>query len=418
MNTDGPATRREFLTQGLTLVGFGATVPMFVNQLAWAIGSPLDAPLVQSRPGVSDERVLVIVQLAGGNDGPNTVVPFDDDVYRKRRPTIAVAKNEVLRLDSVVGLHPAAVDLKRLWDGGRMAIVQGVGYPNPNRSHFTSTDIWETASPNGRERRGWIGRYFDCACKGTDRLPPQSAITLTESEPLALQGDHFQPAAFEEPRSLEWKGGQNPLLQSAHEALDRWPTPASRLAAFIQRVSMDAKISAEALRRVESRASAVEYPQSPFAQALRRVARMITANLPTRVYYVSLGGFDTHSDQRVRHAQLLEELGRTMRAFVSDLEITGHIDRVLVTTFSEFGRRVAENGAGGTDHGQAAPLFVFGKNIKPGLAGKHPDLQRIPDGDVAFTTDFREVYATILDKWLHADSKAILGASFPHVPFV
>src|SRR5215470_4110778 len=181
MTFDVPDTRREFLRKGLALVGFGATVPAFVNQLAWAIGSPLDAPLVASKPGVPDERVLVIVQLAGGNDGLNTIVPIDDDVYRRRRPKIALARNDVLRLDSVVGLHRAAVGLMQLWDEGKLAIVQGVGYPNPDRSHFTSTDVWETGTTGGREHSGWIGRYFDCACGGPDSPTSTAAMALTGS---------------------------------------------------------------------------------------------------------------------------------------------------------------------------------------------------------------------------------------------
>jgi uncharacterized protein (DUF1501 family) len=415
--SDVVTTRREFLTKGLTLVGFGATVPCFVNQLAWALGSPLDAPLVASRPGVPDERVLVIVQLAGGNDGLNTVVPYDDDVYRRRRPKIALAKTEVLRLDSVVGLHPAASGLMRLWDQGKLAVVQGVGYPNPDRSHFTSTDVWETGSTSKHEHRGWIGRYFDCACGGADPPVPTAAVALTGTTPLTLQGDRFQPSEFEEARSLEWHGASDPLLEAAHDALDRWPAPGS-LAAFVQRVSMDAKASAESMRRIASRASAAAYPDGALGRSLRNVARLVASGAPTRVYYVSLSGFDTHSDQLTRHAQLLAELGESIRAFVADLEVAGQLDRVLLMTFSEFGRRVAENGAGGTDHGQAAPLFVVGNKLKPGLHGAHADLRHLPEGDVRFTIDFRQVYATILDEWLRADSKAILGAPFARVPFL
>ncbi|MBI1851013.1 MAG: DUF1501 domain-containing protein [Planctomycetes bacterium] len=413
-------TRREFLGTGLALIGFGATVPSFVDKLAWAIGSPDDAPLTASKPGVPEERVLVIVQLAGGNDGLNTVVPFEDDVYYKSRPRIAIAKKDVLRLDARVGLHPSAADLKRLFDDAKLAIVQGVGYPNPNRSHFTSTDIWETASPDGREHRGWIGRYFDCSCKGADPCPPENAIALSPTAPLALQGDRFQPIAFNDPQSLEWQGGRDPNLAAAHDALNKPGAAASPHdpLAFLERVAMDAQVSAEKIRRAAAGPSPVEYPRLPFAQALRGVARLVAANLPTRVYYVSLGGFDTHSDQKGRHERLLEGFGSAIRAFLADLEKTGHLDRVLVMTFSEFGRRVAENGAGGTDHGQAAPLFVFGKKIKPGLFGTHSDLRELREGDVPFTTDFRQVYATVLDGWLRADSKAILGATFSRLSFV
>jgi uncharacterized protein (DUF1501 family) len=415
MTFDTPDTRREFLGKGLALLGFGATVPTFVSRLAWAM-SPQSESSATSH--AADERVLVVVQLAGGNDGLNTVIPFDDDEYHRARPTLAIPKKDVLRLDARVGLHPSALDLKRLHDAGRLAIVQGVGYPNPNRSHFTSTDVWETASPDGRQHRGWVGRYFDCACKGADPPPPESAIAIADSAPLALQGDRFQPVAFEDPRSLEWLGSKSPALSAAHDALDRASAPAASPLAFLQRVALDAKASAETIRRAATGPSPVDYPRFPFAQALRGVARLIAAKLPTRVYYVSLGGFDTHSDQKGRHERLLESLGAALRSFVADLEKTGQLERVLVMTFSEFGRRVAENGSGGTDHGQAAPLFVLGKSIRPGVHGSAPDLRRLNEGDLAFTTDFRQVYATVLDGWLRADSKAILGGSFAHVSFL
>jgi uncharacterized protein (DUF1501 family) len=407
-------TRRDFLRSGLALVGFGATVPAFVSRLAWAIGGPEDsAETAAARANLSEDRVLVIVQLAGGNDGLNTVIPFEDDVYHKSRPRLAIPANQVLRLKGSIGLHPAAAELKRLHDEGWLAIVQGVGYPNPNRSHFKSTDIWETASPDGRRHRGWLGRYFDNACSGCDPLPPESAIALTSEAPLSLQGDRFQPLAFDDPRALQWDAGRDPLLARAREKLSEPDAkPVDSELTYLRRVAVDATVSADRIRRAASGPSPVDYPRSAFAQALRTVARLVAAKMPARVYYVSLGGFDTHSDQKPRHERLLQTFSSTMRAFLKDLREIGHLDRVLVMTFSEFGRRVAENSAGGTDHGQAAPMFLFGSKLKPGLHGKASDLRKLSQGDVAFTTDFRQVYATVLEKWLRADSKAILGGSF------
>lgn len=428
MSLGSITTRREFLHKGLTLVGFGATVPSFVSRLAWAIGKPEDVSLTAARPGVPDDRVLVIVQLAGGNDGLNTLIPFDDDVYHRSRPRLAVPSKTVVRLTDRVGLHPAAVDLKILHDEGLLSIVQGVGYPNPNRSHFRSTDIWESASPDGRVRQGWIGRYFDHACSGAAPGPPEKGIALTPELPLTLCGDRFRGVAFTDPRTLIWDDRRDRRLAEAHEALDRPPAPKEKEAggppapgpslesperAFLERVSMDARLSADEIGRAARAASGVEYPRSSFAQVLRTVARLIASPLRTRVYYVSLTGFDTHSDQKARHDRLLRELAAAMRAFLGDLRKEGCLDRVAVMTFSEFGRRVAENSAGGTDHGEAAPLFLFGSKIKPGLHGSPPDLGKLNRGDVPFTIDFRRVYAAVLSQWLRADASAVLGSGFP-----
>ncbi len=407
-------TRREFL-RSLTLAGVGATVPVFVNDLAWAIANPLDAPLVSSKPGVPDDRILVIVQLAGGNDGLNTVIPYRDDNYYANRPNIAIRPDQVLRLRGDVGLHPAATGLKELYDEGLLSIVQGVGYPNPNRSHFVSNDIWETASPEQSTVEGWVGRYFDHQCSGSDPAPAESAIAITGETPRAFMGDTFDGIAFTDLRKLEWEGDDS--MRGAFEKLNGpAAAPASTgdddKTSYLTRIAMDARASAERMRRAMERRTKSNYPNHAFGRSMLTISKMIQEQMPTRVYYASLGGFDTHSAQLPRHAQLMTQFGATMKAFLTDLAQQGNLDRTVVLTFSEFGRRVAQNASGGTDHGEAAPLFLFGGDVRPGIVGRHPNLDKLHRGDLKYRVDFRQVYSAILGKWLAADPEAVLGRRF------
>lgn len=428
--TDHPmTTRRTFLGNSLTLVGAGATVPAFLDQTAWALARPDDAPLTKSKPGVPDDRVLVVVQLAGGNDGLNTVVPVRNDDYRKGRPRLAIAAGDTLRIDDELGFHPAAKGLKSLYDDGLLGIVQGLGYPNPNRSHFKSTDIWESASPDGRQHSGWLGRYFDNACTGADPCPSESAIALKGEAPMALHGEQFRAVAFTNPQALQWnlarrRGRGAAALKKSFENLnqpeEREADEAISELAYLQRTALDARLSADQIRKAVGARSRAQYPGQRFSQSLRTVARMIAAGLPTKVYYVSLGGFDTHANQVGRHTQLMTQLGDGLRAFVSDLKGQGNLDRTLIMTFSEFGRRVTENASGGTDHGEASCLFLAGTAIEPGLHGTYPSLapKNRNRGDLAFTTDFRRVYAAILGDWLKADATKILGQKFEPLELV
>jgi uncharacterized protein (DUF1501 family) len=434
MSHDTLHTRREFLHRGLTLLSATATVPAFLDRTAWALGDPRDAPLVGSRPGVDGERVLIVVQLAGGNDGLNTVVPYEDDRYYQARPRLAIAKREALRLTDELGLHPQAGGLKRLYDEGWLAIVQGVGYPNPDRSHFVSTDIWSTGDPTGRNHHGWLGRYFDCTCAGSERPSPRKAIALTTEAPLALQGRRFAPVSFGRPEELTWRGpslgGEGP---AAFEALNAGGTGgptggaanAESALAYLQRTAMDARASAAEIQRAagasSGRRGGLARPgggrragRGALGEQLEMVRRMIRAGLDTRVYYVSLGGFDTHAQQAGRHSQLMRELGDGLLGFAEALEEDGLLDRVLIMTFSEFGRRVAENASQGTDHGAAAPMLVVGSRIHPGLVGRHPSLDpsRLDGGDLKWGIDFRSVYAGVLKGWLSADARAVLGGRF------
>jgi uncharacterized protein (DUF1501 family) len=429
-------TRREFLKKGLTVAAAGLTVPSFVTRTAWALNDPRDLKPVRSVPGVPDDRILVVLQLAGGNDGLNTIVPYANDDYYRVRPTLGIPREQVLRLDDQIGMHPQLAGLKSLYDDGKLAIVQGVGYPNPNRSHFRSMEIWETASGSDQvEKYGWIGRYFDNTCPGEPK--PTLAVTIGNEAPRTIRNLHAIGVSLEDPERFRWMPGSpmaetaqveqrvfQELNQPAGAGAGRGSNPgADRPLAsldFLQRTAMNARVSSDQIREVARKyRGTVQYPPAgQLSQSLRLIAAMIAGNLGTRVYFASLGGFDTHAGQRGTHTQLLTQLGAAVRAFYQDLQTQGNADRVLVMSFSEFGRRVAENASGGTDHGTAAPMFLFGNPVKPGLYGSHPSLTDLDNNDLKFTTDFRSVYATVLEKWLGADSRAVLNGSFPTLAFV
>ncbi|RJP39065.1 MAG: DUF1501 domain-containing protein [Phycisphaerales bacterium] len=416
-----PCTRREFVHHGLGLLGLGATAPAFLTRTVFALDDPRDRPLVSSPPGRPDDHVLVVLQLAGGNDGLNTVVPHRNDDYYRARPRLSIDRRDVLRLNDELGFHPSADGLKRLYDDGLLAVVQGVGYPNPNRSHFVSTEIWETGDPTQRRHTGWVGRYFDACCAGADPPDPKLAVALTREAPAALEGGRFRPVAFTAPDQLRWKSDDSHpdarlLFERLNGAGAEDPSrpagadgaPVSMLD-YVRRAALNAQLDVDRIREAV-KVDAGKY-RSPLEVDLAMVAQMISAGLPTRVYYVSLSGFDTHSGQLGRHAALMGQLGRGLTTFFADLQKLGVRDRVLLMTFSEFGRRVAQNASGGTDHGQAAPLFMAGTMVRGGLHGRSPSLRPgdLSRGDVTYTVDFRNVYAAAIADWLGGNAEAILG---------
>ncbi len=413
-------TRRQFLTSGLVMASAAVTVPSFVSRSAAA----MVRDGLTSIPGMPDERVLVVIQLAGGNDGLNTVIPFADAAYHKARPGIGIGEKAVLRLGKGddVALHPNLAGFKDLYDQGQLTIIQGVGYPNPNRSHFKSMDIWHTADTGGTGN-GWLGRYFDNECCGNDpsHTPePLAGITLGKETPLAMQGLRSKPVGFESPEQFRWLGsGINKDLTPSYEQITRRGVtgdldPSSN-EGFLMRTALDAQISSDQIRKAVANKPAIAYPANDLGRQLAMVSSMIKAGLKTKVYYVTLGGFDTHAGQggeNGRHAQLLQAVGASLAAFYKDLKAQGNDGRVLTLTFSEFGRRVAQNASGGTDHGAAAPMFLAGPMVKGGVINKHPSLTDLDSGDLKHRTDFREVYAGVLEQWLKADSKAVLGREF------
>lgn len=442
-------TRRQFLHSGLTLASAAVTVPWFLNASVMAL--PHAAPGMTSMPGVPEDHILVIIQLSGGNDGLNTVIPFGMDPYYRARPGIAIPRDSVLRLarNGDLGLHPQMTGIRDLYDQGLCSILQGVGYPNPNRSHFKSMDIWHTADTSA-SGNGWLGRYFDAQCCGygkgesgraentrAQRLQPaqpgaqpdlrQPGIAIGRTAPLAMQGQKVKPISFETEDLFRWIGQdvhdslKQPYEQIvARESADHIEPDSN--AAFLMRTSLDAQVSSDLIRRAVRQRPLVEYPQNnPLARQLSLVGSMIRANLPTRVYYVTLGGFDTHAGQggaQGSHANLLNRLSTAVRAFYADLKAQENDGRVLTMSFSEFGRRVGQNASQGTDHGTAAPMFLFGPMVRPGLIGNHPSLTDLDDGDLKHGIDFRSVYAGLLEQWLGADPRQIIRGSFRALPVV
>lgn len=419
MQSNTPLTRRIFLQQGITLASLVATVPWFLEKSALGM-LPADRR-VTSHAGVPEDRILVVVQLGGGNDGLNTVVPYGSDDYYKLRPQLAIAapgsNNGALQLDSKIGigLHPNLIGFKELMDSGRMAIVQGVGYPNPNRSHFASMDIWHTGKSQGRGN-GWIGRYVDNACNGSPQADAEIAIGRTA--PLAMFGELHKPVAFENARLFQWTGKELPgSLEAPYEAMNRAGAlegvAAGSQSAFLMRTALDAQLSSDRIRAAMDKTPLVSYPNSQLSTQLKSIGAMIRDQMKTRVYYASIAGFDTHGGQAGSHGNLMRQVGDALLAFQNDLKAQGNDTRVVTVVFSEFGRRVKQNASGGTDHGTAAPMFLMGAGVNAGVHGTHPSLTDLDQGDLKFTCDFRSVYATVLEQWMGAPSKKILGAAYP-----
>ncbi len=427
MNYD-VTTRRAFLTKGLTLLAATQTVPTFLSQTVMAMARPWDQKLVQDPTG-KDGKILVVVQLSGGNDGLNTVIPFGDDAYYRARGGLAVAADQTHKLNAGIGLHPSFEPLKALYDEGLMSVVQGVGYPNPNRSHFSSMDIWHTADTTESQRRtGWLGRYFDSECAGIDPKTNQptgtvdglAGIAMGDQLPLAMQGEVARPISFDDLSRYQYQGP----AEGTHEALNQpfagLQVDENEHAAqldFLTRTAMDAHVSSDRIQEVLARHNPpAAYPNGGFGNGLRTVAAMIRGEMPTRVYYVTLGGFDTHANQGGRHAFLLRQLAQGVSAFWADMKDQKNEQRVLMMTFSEFGRRVAVNASGGTDHGAAAPMFFFGPACKQGLVGRYPSLTNLDNGDLRHTMDFRQPMASVLADWLDADPAKVLGPQYRPIP--
>lgn len=415
------------------------TLPVFLEKTFFALDAMAADSLTQTASG-KDGTILVVLQMAGGNDGLSMIVPFADDAYHRARPTLALPAEKILRLDSYAGLNPRLTGLKSLFDEGHLGVIQGVGYPNPNRSHFRSTEIWQTASDADRtEREGWLGRYFDNCCAGAD---PTVGVAIGAEMPEAFTARTPTGVVFSKPEQYRFKSSDHGAgvnseeyfyrqLNSAPETAIATPEGGSigaiagatnfDLSAvdFLQRTALDAQISSDKILAIARKSkSTIPYPPGRLANSLSLIARMIAGGLTTRVYYASQGGFDTHAGQINAHDRLMTELNGALTAFIADLKQQGNFDRVLLLTFSEFGRRVAENANGGTDHGAAAPMFVLGGKVKPGLFGKYPSLTNLDNGDLKFNTDFRNVYGTVLDQWLGAPSATVLGRKFPALPIV
>lgn len=405
-------SRRELLQSGVlgaSLVATGATLPEFLLRTARA-ATPQ-----------TGRRILVVVQLSGGNDGLNTVIPYRDDRYHRARPTLRIPPDRALKLDKDLGLHPDMSGFKRLYDDGLLGVLTNVGYPNPDRSHFRSMDIWHTALLQPEEARdGWLGRVVDRCSGKLDAQGVAAPVALHFDDqilPLAL---HTQRTPVPSIRSIDAFRLQNDAERIERSLAAARPAAAPGAAfedlLFVQRTAVSSCANARRLERLRAGAAAgPPYPGYALAANLRQIAELIGADFGPRIYYTSLGGFDTHARQVLAHGPLLRELADSVAAFFDDLRSRRLADRVILLTFSEFGRRVAENGGQGTDHGAAAPMFVVGPSVRGGVLGGAPDLGALLEGDVRHETDFRGVYATLLDDWLETPSRTILGAAFDPV---
>jgi uncharacterized protein (DUF1501 family) len=393
-------SRRSFLAstiRGSTLLALAPTIPAFLARTARAASPERDG------------RVLVVIELNGGNDGINTVVPFADEGYAKHRRLLRLPTADLVKINDRVGLHPLMGVAGKLLDSGRLAIVQGVGYPNPSRSHFESMAIWHTARFQAKARQGlgWLGRGLDEAATPAEGLPA-ALFAGAGQPPTALQARRALSCGLTHPKELVLQLGEAQRALSAE-------APAGDLAAFVHRRALDGYALAdrmgEVLRAPES--TAASYPSTPLADHLCLVARMIKASIGTRVYYTLQEGYDTHAGQLGPHGSLLREFSEGLGAFLDDLAAAKVADRVVVLAFSEFGRAVAENASGGTDHGTYGPVFLAGPSVRAGLVGDTPSLLGAEDFEPKKGIDFRRVYATALEDWLGLPSKEALGGEFP-----
>lgn len=399
-------SRRRFLgetTAGLACLSLSGAVPGLFARAA-----------DDAARAARNDRALVVIELTGGNDGLNTVIPFEDDHYHRLRPTLRLAKEQVIRLTDQVGLHPAMAPAGELFKEGKLAIVQGVGYPQPDRSHFRSMEIWHTASTAARApTTGWLGRMLD-RHHAADAGKQLRSVALTASLPQALQANRAVVPLLDKLDGLGVPMGGESARQTLERRLSTTPATKAGPLGFLRRQAGTAYQTADQLRQAAVHyQGGVKYPEGALGQQLLRAAQLLTANLGVRLLYLAQPAYDTHSQQAATHHGLLAELAASLATFQQDLEKHGVADKVLVLVFSEFGRRVQENASAGTDHGAASCLFLAGSRVKGGLAGTYPSLEHLDDGDLAHTVDFRSVYATLLEQWLGCPAEPLLGAKYP-----
>ncbi len=394
-------TRRRFIKGAAIVAASSSFAPSFLARTAY-------------KALAAGNNQLVVIQLSGGNDGINTVVPYATQQYAESRPTLGIAKDQVLAIDGSVGLHPNLKALKALYDQKNLAIVQGVGYPNPNRSHFQSMQIWQTASPDNAMQTGWLGRYDEANLQG-QRL---GALNFGEQLPRTFWTEHTVVPSISSLNNYQFLTDPKAPddKQAQIDAINRiFSNPIGRDAPdFFRQAATDAFQTATELKSaVAGTKSTAQYPTTPLGRQLQLVGQLIGSKLGTRIYYVSMGGFDTHSGEKNTHDRLMQQLNDAVDAFTKDLQAQGAFGNTLLMTFSEFGRRVKENGSAGTDHGTAEPMFLLGGGVQGGLYGSYPDMGDLDSGDLKFTTDFRSVYGTVVADWLGADPGPVIGGAFP-----
>ncbi|HNA91505.1 MAG TPA: DUF1501 domain-containing protein [Chitinophagaceae bacterium] len=395
--------RKEFIQ-----IGSLATASMMLPKFLRAFEGRTMVP-----PG---NKVMVILQLSGGNDGLNTVIPVRNDLYYKARPKLGIDKSKALLLGDEAGLHPALSGFKELYDDGSLGILSNVGYPNPDRSHFRSMDIWHTAS-NSNEywNNGWVGRYLDAQCSGCDK--PTQAIEIDDVLSLSMKGNNLNGIAVRDPKRLYGTANEKFFkeVNSSH-LKDGSEEPVD----YLYKTLAETMSSADYIfKQSKLHPTGAEYPKTGLGNSMKTIASLIFSEINTKVYYVSLGSFDTHVGQEGRQENLFKEMNDAVKAFVKDLKANGRFDDVMLFTFSEFGRRVAQNASGGTDHGTANNMFLISGGLKQkGLINEMPNLSDLDEGDLKFKVDFKDVYATMLKKWLNADDKSILGRQHQYLNFI
>lgn len=398
--------RRKFLEKSSLATVGAMLIPNFLKALE---KNPLTNAL-------DTQKNLIIIQLGGGNDGLNTVVPFQNDIYYRERPRLAISKTEVLKLNDELGLNPVLQGLKNIYDQGHLSIINNVGYPNPDRSHFRSMDIWHTASnTNEYWSTGWLGRYLDNACEGN--CDAHTALEVDDTLSLVMKGEKVKAMALKDAKRL-YKVSQSPQIQAFTKISSNYTEKnnVAYLYKTLAETNSSAKYIYEKSKVYQSKES---YPQNGFGKRLKTIAEFINSGLNTRVYYASLSGFDTHVNQKSSQERLLKTYSEAISILVKDLKKNGNLDNTLIMTFSEFGRRVKQNASNGTDHGTANNLFVIGGKLKKaGVYNKSPNLSDLDKGDLKYNVDFRQIYATLLKKHLQVDDKKVLGRNFDYLNFI
>jgi uncharacterized protein (DUF1501 family) len=395
--------RKEFIQLGSL-----ATASLMLPKFLKAFEQPALVP-----PG---NKVLVVLQLSGGNDGLNTVIPVRNDIYYRSRPKLGIVKDQALSLTDEVGLHPSLTGLKELYDDGSLGILNSVGYPNPDRSHFRSMDIWHSASnSNDYVYTGWIGRYLDAQCAGCAK--PTQALELDDVLSLALKGEQAKALAMKDPRRLFSTSNEKYFKDIvANHAQDATEKPVD----YLYKTMAETVSSADYIfKQSRLHPTSAEYPKSDIGNSLKTIASLIFSDINTKVYYLTLGSFDTHVGQEGQQKRLFTDMNAAITAFVKDLKANNRFQDVLLMSFSEFGRRVSQNASGGTDHGTANNMFFVSGGLKQkGVLNPLPDLADLQDGDLKYKIDFKNVYATVLNKWLQTDDQKILGKQFEHLSFL
>ena len=393
--------RREFLQ-----IGSLATATMMLPKFLKAFEKPMMVP--------AGNKVVVVIQFSGGNDGLNTVIPVTNDIYYKSRPKIGITKDKAVILNTETGLNPALESFKGLYDEGHLAIMNNVGYPNPDRSHFRSMDIWQSASDSkDYVSTGWVGRYLDAQCKGCDK--PTQALEIDDMLSLALKGDNQKGLAFKDPRRLYSSSNEKFYkdINAAHH-------PSEETVDYLYKTMSETLSSADYIfQQSKLHPTGQTYPGTELGKNLKTIASLIMSDINTKVYYVSLGSFDTHVNQEAQQKRLFTELNDAVKSFTTDLKANNRFQDVLMMTFSEFGRRVSQNASNGTDHGTANNMFFISGGLKQkGILNSMPDLSDLNEGDLKHKVDFKNVYATVLNKWLGADDKMILGKQCAYMDFI